>query len=122
MVHCDTFLKYHLQELKKKFSYLDKEISLLQRRVVELPAPFYVDFKIGDLLKDYSVANNHSAGEQNQFTFSILDASSAAAAYFNLKGENDLYKMMEVREALMIYGEKSTLNMASLITNILPKT
>ncbi len=121
VIHSGSFIKYHLQELKKSFGYLDKAISSVQKRIVELSDPFRVDFKIEEVLKDQTFAFHGLVNEQIPAGFSILDSSSAAAAYFNLRDENDLNKMPAVRKALIDYSEKSSFGMAKLVSYLSAK-
>ena len=119
VVHHNSFLKYHLQELKKPFEYLDKTISSIQKRVIELPASFHVDFRIEEILKEPSYALDVLETENIKADIIILDSSSAAATYYNLRLEKDVNKIKAARRALMIYGEISSIGMANLIENII---
>ncbi|MEO6682860.1 MAG: DUF2779 domain-containing protein [Ginsengibacter sp.] len=115
VVHNSSFVKYHLQELKKNFPTLVKEINSLQLRIIELNQPFQKDFVLEEILetdlkqeklfKTFPVVHNQS----------ILEHSSAAAAWFNLRNEVDKEKIAHVRKLLREYCEKSSLALAKVI-------
>lgn len=113
IVHRDSFVKFHLRELKKEFAYLDKQISSLQKRIVELPAPFWKDFNLEEIMERNFKMGADIAPVSGELV--ISDHSSASAAYFNLRRENDLFNQMVVKSALLSYGKKSSLEMATVI-------
>ncbi len=119
VIHKGSYLKFHLQEFKKTFNYLDKEINSLQTRIVELSDPFRVDFKIEKVLNDENVPLDDLGKGQFQEKSLILDSASASAAYFNLWEENDINKIKVIRKALIDYSEKSTRDMALIVLHFL---
>lgn len=119
VVHHNSFVKYRLQELKKSFEYLDTTISSIQKRVIELPAPFQADFKLEDLWKESSFTVDPLKTETTITDNLILDSSSAAATYYNLREQKDVNKINTTRKSLLAYSKKSSLEMADLIGKIL---
>ena len=118
VVHHDSFVKYRLQELKKSFELLDNTISSIQKRVIELPAPFQADFNLEEIWNEFSFPLDTLENDKTITDNLILDTSSAAATYYNLREQNDVNKINAARKALLAYNEKSSLGMANLIGNI----
>lgn len=109
IVHRDSFVKFHLQQLKNEFSYLDKKITSLQNRIVELNAPFTIDILLEEEIE------NDMLQEETVNGFSIKESSSAAAAFFNLGSESNRSKIIEMKEALFFYSYRSSLDLARKI-------
>lgn len=109
VVHNDSFVKYHLQELKKQFIYLDKEISSIQSRIIELIPPFRKDLFLEENFQDPNMEN----GAENKL--SIIDSSSAAAAFCNMREEVNEYVAAEIKSSLFTYGNRSSLDLAMKI-------
>lgn len=119
IVHNGSFMKYHLQEFKKSFLALDKSISGLQKRILELPEPFWVDFNPEEIVRESSITPGASMDEKDSGGYSISDRSSASAVYFNLQNEKENNTLLEVRKGLKDYGERSSLDLAKLVHYLL---
>ncbi|MEO6683893.1 MAG: DUF2779 domain-containing protein, partial [Ginsengibacter sp.] len=93
VVHNSSFVKYHLQELKKNFPTLEKEINSVQLRIIELNPPFQKDFVLEEILEKELKQEKHFKTFPVVHNQSILEHSSAAAAWFNLRNEVDKEKI-----------------------------
>ena len=109
IVHHDSFVKFLLQQLKKEFPFLDKQISSLQNRVIEMPSPFGKDS-----LPEEEIEND-LLQEETVNGFSIKDSSSAAAAFINLESQTTKKYRIEMSEALFFYAHRSSLDLAMKI-------
>ncbi len=106
LVHEGSFVKYHLQELKKQFLPLENLINSVQCRIVELLSPFRKD-----VLLEIETENDMMQ-EESVHGFSIMESSSAAAAFYNLRDEENKTRLIEIREALFFYGYRSSFDLA----------
>ena len=109
VVHNDSFVKYHLQELKKQFIYLEKEICSIQSRIIELIPPFRKDLFLEDDFEDLNMEKN----TENEL--SIFDSSSASAAFYNMRDEVNEKITAQIKGLLFTYGSRSSLDLAMKI-------
>lgn len=120
LVYSLSFENSRLNELKDEFPALAKKITAVQKRMVDLMAPFRKNYRLPGMQGSYSIKYVLPAlvPELNYDSLSIGNGSDASAAFYNLKLETDEGKIDEVRKALLEYCGLDTLAMVKLLEKL----
>lgn len=113
-----TFERSVLNNLKKMFPEYTNDIDYILYRTKDLIIPFESKLYYHPLMKgSYSIKNVLPAlvPDLNYNTLKIGSGSIAMAAFENLQTENDIFKISEMREALLAYCEMDTLAMVKIL-------
>lgn len=120
-----AFENTRLNELKRDYPQYEKEISNIQRRMVDLMMPFRKKhFYLPEMNGSYSIKNVLPVlvPEMSYEGLPINNGADASVAFYNLRFETDEAKVQETRNALLKYCEQDTLAMVRIVEKIKQQT
>ncbi len=121
VVYNKTFENTRLRELKEDYIELQDIIDNIQNRMIDLMVPFRKkQYYKPEMQGSYSIKYVLPAliPELQYSDLEIGNGGDASAAFYNLKNETDLLKVIEIRNALLEYCKLDTFAMVRLLEKL----
>jgi hypothetical protein len=121
VVYNKTFENTRLRELKEDYIELQEIVENIQNRMIDLMVPFRKKYYYKpQMQQSYSIKYVLPAliPELQYSDLEIGNGGDASAAFYNLKKEADLLKVIEIRNALLEYCKLDTLAMVKILEKI----
>jgi len=120
LVYNKTFENGILNHLLEEFPHLTKKIEGIQKRMVDLMAPFRKDYRLPAMEWSYSIKAVLPAlvPEMSYDNMVIGNGGDASAAFYNLKHVEDESEREVTRTALLEYCGLDTMAMVKILEKI----